>query len=112
VLTPCCADLTPHTPVTLLLLTPRCADLTLLPSHGCFHTAAFIDPLTLLLLLLSPPQQKPKKTCTPQRHDDRRKEIEGMMAIVAKADALDKDAVNKVFNGELLQGLGYMVSGY
>jgi len=24
-----------------------------------------------------------------------------MMAIVAKADALDKDAVNKVFNGEM-----------
>jgi hypothetical protein len=45
-----------------------------------------------------PPPQKHTRT---QRHDDRRKEIEGMMAIVAKADALDKDAVSKVFNGEL-----------
>lgn len=32
-----------------------------------------------------------------QRNEDRRKEIEGMMAIVAKADALDPQAVEKVF---------------
>eukprot|EP00879_Flechtneria_rotunda_P002521 GHRR01002719.1.p1 GENE.GHRR01002719.1~~GHRR01002719.1.p1 ORF type:complete len:271 (+),score=98.63 GHRR01002719.1:211-1023(+) len=34
-----------------------------------------------------------------QRHDDRRKEIEGMMAIVAKADATNKEQVDKVFAG-------------
>lgn len=32
-----------------------------------------------------------------QRNEDRRKEIEGMMAIVAKGDALDPAAVEKVF---------------
>lgn len=32
-----------------------------------------------------------------QRKEDRRKEIEGMMAIVAKGDALSKDDVEKVF---------------
>lgn len=32
-----------------------------------------------------------------QRTDIRRKEIEGMMAIVAKGDALNKDDVEKVF---------------
>eukprot|EP00882_Tetradesmus_deserticola_P005020 GHRQ01005290.1.p1 GENE.GHRQ01005290.1~~GHRQ01005290.1.p1 ORF type:complete len:274 (+),score=130.36 GHRQ01005290.1:209-1030(+) len=32
-----------------------------------------------------------------QRHDDRRKEIEGMMAIVARADATDRASVDKVF---------------
>jgi hypothetical protein len=37
-----------------------------------------------------------------QRHDDRRKEIEGMMAIVAKADATDRAAVDKVFAGARL----------
>lgn len=36
-----------------------------------------------------------------QRHDDRRKEIEGMMAIVAKADATNKEQVDKVFAGTL-----------
>lgn len=35
-----------------------------------------------------------------QRKEDRRKEIEGMMAIVAKGDALSKDDVDKVFAGE------------
>jgi hypothetical protein len=34
-----------------------------------------------------------------QRHDDRRKEIEGMMAIVAKGDALDRASVDKIFAG-------------
>ena len=34
-----------------------------------------------------------------QRTDSRRKEIEGMMAIVAKGDALVKEDVQKVFNG-------------
>lgn len=33
-----------------------------------------------------------------QRKEDRRKEIEGMMAIVAKGDALNKDEVAKVFD--------------
>ena len=36
-----------------------------------------------------------------QRKEDRRKEIEGMMAIVAKGDALSKEDVEKVFAGEL-----------
>lgn len=34
-----------------------------------------------------------------QRKEDRRKEIEGMMAIVAKGDALSKEDVDKVFAG-------------
>jgi shikimate 5-dehydrogenase len=34
-----------------------------------------------------------------QRKEDRRKEIEGMMAIVAKGDALSKDDIDKVFAG-------------
>eukprot|EP00775_Hariotina_reticulata_P010556 gene10556-10716_t len=34
-----------------------------------------------------------------QRHDDRRAEIEGMMAIVAKADATNKEQVEKIFAG-------------
>ncbi len=34
-----------------------------------------------------------------QRKEDRRKEIEGMMAIVAKGDALSKEDVEKVFAG-------------
>jgi hypothetical protein len=33
-----------------------------------------------------------------QRNDTNRKEIEGMMAIVAKGDALDKAAVQKIFD--------------
>ena len=35
-----------------------------------------------------------------QRTDVRRKEIEGMMAIVAKGDALSKDDLAKVFDSE------------
>lgn len=42
-----------------------------------------------------------------QRHDDRRKEIEGMMAIVAKADATNREQVDKVFAG--VQGLTAVV---
>lgn len=42
-----------------------------------------------------------------QRHDDRRKEIEGMMAIVAKADATDRAQVDKIFKGE---GEGWLSS--
>ena len=34
-----------------------------------------------------------------QRHDNRRKEIESMMAFVVKADALNKEQVDKVFQG-------------
>lgn len=34
-----------------------------------------------------------------QRKEDRRKDIEGMMAIVAKGDALNKEDVERVFNG-------------
>lgn len=43
-----------------------------------------------------------------QRHDDRRKEIEGMMAIVAKADATNKEQVDKVFAGILCSCLTQM----
>jgi hypothetical protein len=69
---------------TLLLLLPFPLLLT--------HLLPMLLPALLLLLpwCLSPLQ----------RHDDRRKEIEGMMAIVAKADATDRAAVDKVFAGE------------
>ncbi len=35
-----------------------------------------------------------------QRTEERRKEIEGMMAIVSKGDALDTDSVAKAFDGK------------
>ena len=35
-----------------------------------------------------------------QRTDVRRKEIEGMMAIVAKGDALDSASLAKIFDGQ------------
>jgi hypothetical protein len=35
-----------------------------------------------------------------QRNETNRKEIEGMMAIVAKGDALDKAQVQKIFDSE------------
>ena len=62
--------------------------------------AAIITPCPLLLCLPAV-----AGNCLPhlqQRHEDRRKEIEGMMAIVAKADAKDRAAVDKVFAGEVV----------
>jgi shikimate 5-dehydrogenase len=38
-----------------------------------------------------------------QRKEDRRKDIEGMMAIVAKGDALSKDDIEKVFASALMR---------
>ena len=42
-----------------------------------------------------------------QRTDVRRKEIEGMMAIVAKGDALNTADVDKVFSGEYVGSVLY-----